>query len=74
MDAPPNKTCSLTESQLAELAAKIKLWGQNLGFQQVGITDTDLSQAESYFLNWLGQGHQGEMEWMARHGLSLIHI
>lgn len=68
MNALPNKTCRLSASQLAELAAKIKLWGHDLGFQQVGITDTDLSLAESHFLNWLDQGHQGEMEWMARHG------
>jgi epoxyqueuosine reductase len=53
---------------LAELAAKIKSWGQELGFQQVGITDTDLNQAETYFINWLNDGYQGEMTWMARHG------
>jgi epoxyqueuosine reductase len=38
-----------------------------LGFQQVGISDTVLTQAETYLLKWLSSGHQGEMEWMARH-------
>lgn len=68
MNAPPNNIRTLSTAQLAELAANIKNWGQKLGFQQVGITDTDLSRAETSFLNWLSHGHQGEMEWMARHG------
>jgi hypothetical protein len=38
---------------LANLAAQIKQWGQDLGFQQVGITDTDLAQAETHLGNWL---------------------
>jgi epoxyqueuosine reductase len=29
-----------------QLAADIKRWGRELGFQQVGITDTDLSAAD----------------------------
>jgi epoxyqueuosine reductase len=68
MKLPPNKTPTLSNAQLAELAVEIKNWGHELGFQQIGITDTDLSQAETYLLNWLTIGHQGEMEWMARHG------
>ena len=68
MKAPPNNIPSLNTAQLAKLAAKIKHWGHDLGFQQVGITDTDLTQAETYLLDWLSNGHQGEMEWMARHG------
>ncbi|GAB5711726.1 hypothetical protein JMUB7500_26710 [Staphylococcus aureus] len=31
---------------LNQLAQKIKQWGLELGFQQVGITDTDLSASE----------------------------
>jgi epoxyqueuosine reductase len=68
MKAPPNNIPPLNTAQLAKLAAKIKHWGHDLGFQQVGITDTDLSQAETCLLEWLSHGHQGEMEWMARHG------
>ncbi len=51
-----------------ELAADIKRWGQALGFQQVGITDTDLSQAEVHLLNWLKAGFHGDMHYMASHG------
>ncbi len=73
MNAPPNNTPTLSTAQLAELAAEIKHWGQELGFQQLGITDTDLTQAETYLLKWLTNGHQGEMEWMARHGSLRSH-
>jgi len=50
------------------LAQKIKQWGSELGFQQIGIADTDLSEAESHLQQWLQQGFHGDMEYMARHG------
>ncbi len=53
---------------LHRLARDIKTWGQALGLQQVGITDTDLGQAEARLLRWLDAGHHGEMHYMARHG------
>lgn len=51
-----------------ELANRIRAWGAELGFQQIGITDTDLSQDETHLLNWLGAGRHGEMDYMERHG------
>ena len=51
------------------LSNRIKAWGLELGFDQVGITDTDLSTAESRLEQWLMQGMHGEMDYMARHGL-----
>jgi epoxyqueuosine reductase len=50
------------------LATQIKLWGQELGFQQVGITDTNLAQAESHLTNWLTKNFHGTMAYMQRHG------
>jgi epoxyqueuosine reductase len=50
------------------LAARIKQWGTELGFQAVGIADTDLAAAENRLGEWLGKGWHGEMEYMARHG------
>ncbi len=50
------------------LAGQIKTWGQQLGFQQVGITDTDLAEAELRLLGWLAAGYQGDMGYMERHG------
>lgn len=50
------------------LANEIKNWGYSIGFQQVGITDTDLSLYEPRFLEWLAQGLHGSMDYMKRHG------
>ncbi|WP_028766370.1 tRNA epoxyqueuosine(34) reductase QueG [Shewanella fidelis] len=60
---------SLTASQLGELALKIKSWGQELGFAQVGICDTDLSDEEPKLQQWLDKGYHGEMSYMANHGM-----
>ena len=54
---------------LNQLAQKIKQWGAELGFQKVGITDTDLSASEPKLQAWLDKQYHGEMEWMARHGM-----
>jgi epoxyqueuosine reductase len=51
------------------LCEKIKAWGEELGFQQVGITNTDLSQAEARLQIWLANDFHGELDYMARHGL-----
>ncbi|MBL3599896.1 MAG: tRNA epoxyqueuosine(34) reductase QueG [gamma proteobacterium endosymbiont of Lamellibrachia anaximandri] len=51
-----------------QLAANIKIWGAELGFQQVGITDTELSLAEARLNDWLQKGFHGEMSYMGRHG------
>ncbi|EXU74306.1 tRNA epoxyqueuosine(34) reductase QueG [Erwinia mallotivora] len=54
---------------LHQLARNIKQWGQQLGFQQVGICDTDLSLEEPRLQAWLEKQYHGEMAWMARHGM-----
>ncbi|ELR63410.1 Epoxyqueuosine (oQ) reductase QueG [Photobacterium marinum] len=53
----------------SELAHKIKQWGKELGFQQLGISDTDLQQHEAQLQRWLDAGYHGDMDWMARHGM-----
>ncbi len=50
------------------LGLDIKRWGQELGFQQVGIADVALPLAERRLLDWLAQQYHGEMDYMARHG------
>jgi epoxyqueuosine reductase len=52
----------------ALLARAIKAWGRELGFQAVGIADTDLAAAEGRLADWLAAGFHGEMDYMARHG------
>ena len=51
-----------------ELAAQIRRWAHELGFQAVGISDTDLTAAESGLLEWLSLGLHGELNYMANHG------
>ncbi len=51
------------------LSASIKNWGLALGFNQVGITDTDLHQAEARHEAWIKKGFHGEMDYMAKHGI-----
>ena len=51
----------------AALAARIKAWGRELGFQAVGIAAIDLSVAESRLLEWLDRGWHGDMDYMSRH-------
>jgi epoxyqueuosine reductase len=50
------------------LADSICAWGRELGFQSVGIADTDLSREEAHLVDWLAAGRHGDMDYMARHG------
>jgi epoxyqueuosine reductase len=61
----PKVTSSL---DMAALANDIKRWSSDLGFQQTGITDTQLDEAEAHLMNWLKAGRHGEMAYMAAHG------
>jgi epoxyqueuosine reductase len=50
------------------LSQNIKLWGHELGFQDIGICDTDLSVAEAQLQDWLDAGYYGQMDYMQRYG------
>jgi epoxyqueuosine reductase len=50
------------------LTARIRKWAHELGFQAVGISDIDLSAAESGLQEWLSLGWHGELDYMANHG------
>jgi len=50
------------------IARTIKQWGGELGFQQIAITDTDLSEHAAHLRDWLAREFHGEMQWMAQHG------
>lgn len=58
----------MNSNDLSGLAADIKRWGLELGFGAVGITDTDLRQAEQGHRDWLAKGFHGAMDYMAKHG------
>jgi epoxyqueuosine reductase len=61
-------TETLNAAELKHLGLQIKQWGIELGFDAIGITDTDLSTAENRLQQWLASGYQGEMAYMAKHG------
>ena len=52
-----------------QLAHDIKQWGLALGFDQIGITDTNLQTEEAYHQAWIAKGFHGEMDYMAKHGV-----
>lgn len=49
---------------LNRLAVQVKMWGLELGFQQVGITDTNLHQYSARFNRWLQMRFHGQMHYM----------
>ena len=54
---------------LTQLAADIKRWGCELGFAEIGISDTDLTSAEAEHQAWIKKGFHGDMNYMAKHGV-----
>jgi epoxyqueuosine reductase len=50
------------------LAARIKAWGNELGFQQLGVAGVELPEDERRLLEWLKAERHGEMDYMQRHG------
>ena len=55
-------------TEMRSLARRIKRWATELGFQQTGISCTDIGRHESRLLNWLREGMHGDMDFMEKHG------
>jgi epoxyqueuosine reductase len=53
---------------LARLKSRIRAWGAEQGFSQMGVADVELGEAEARLLDWLSRGFHGEMRYMERHG------
>ena len=62
------KNLALSPVDYAALSTQIQVWAGELGFQSVGITDTNLLDVEQELLQWLEQGFHGGMDYMAKHG------
>ncbi len=54
---------------LAKLARDIRGWGRELGFDRLGIAETELGAHETRLLDWLARGRHGTMAYMRRHGV-----
>ena len=63
-----DETNNLESNNLKALADGIKSWGKALGFNHVGITDTDLANAQPHYQAWIEKGFHGAMDYMAKHG------
>ncbi|HFE37004.1 MAG TPA: hypothetical protein ENK06_01120, partial [Gammaproteobacteria bacterium] len=59
--------------QIAQLTQKIKNHGIALGFQAIGISDTQLTEAENQLMHWLASGKHGTMFYMEKHGKKRTH-
>ncbi len=69
MPTPKNRPFDALASPTPEgMAEAIRTWGSELGFDRIGIADTDLTQAERWLNEWLAGGLHGTMDYMARHG------
>jgi epoxyqueuosine reductase len=50
------------------LLQHLQHWSKELGFQELGVSDVDLTQAEQRLHIWLARQYHGQMDYMARHG------
>ena len=62
-----------SKQDLTDLKADILRWGEELGFQQLGVSDINLEKAEGQLQEWLDDGRHGEMHYMHRHGSKRSH-
>ena len=55
-------------TEMAALKAELIDWCAELGFQQAGISDVNLAEAENRLAEWLAREFHGTMDYMWRHG------
>ena len=57
-----------SQPDMGVLAQQLRTWSQELGFQQLGICDTDFGKHEEFLNSWLDKRFHGDMDYMQRHG------
>ncbi len=57
----------------SQLLVSISRWSEELGFQQLGVSDINLSEHETHLNAWLAAGFHGEMDYMHKHGSKRSH-
>ncbi len=66
-------TSNINTLDLSKLTQDIRQWGLELGFQQIGITDIDLSKHQQHLQHWLQRNFHGDMHYMESHGDKRSH-
>ena len=66
----PNK---INHVDYTELLQQISLWANELGFQQLGVSDIDLAEHDKHLNDWIAAGFHGEMNYMHKHGSKRSH-
>ncbi len=56
----------MADPDFIQIAKDIKRWGVELGFQQIAITDVDLSSHGTHLKDWVARNYHGAMDYMAR--------
>ncbi len=56
-----------------QLLQQITQWSEELGFQQLGVSDIELGKHEDYLNEWLAADFHGEMAYMSKHGSKRSH-
>jgi len=57
----------MNPDQAEALLVQIREWSLQLGFQQLAVSDVDLSAYRDHLERWLAQHFHGEMDYMERH-------
>ncbi|GAB6069986.1 tRNA epoxyqueuosine(34) reductase QueG [Thiomicrorhabdus hydrogeniphila] len=65
---PASISDNLSKITPNDLSNQIKIWGKELGFADIGISDIQLSAYEAKYFNWIGENFHGQMDYMERHG------
>src|ERR1700755_175544 len=62
-----NRTRMSDETSAQSLAATIRRWGAELGFQQIGFASVDAGDDERWLARWLELERHGAVDYMSRH-------
>jgi epoxyqueuosine reductase len=68
MTVAAHSVASLDFAARAALKERIKAHAIELGFQQLGVSDLDLSASEKYLDEWIARGFAGSMDYLHKHG------
>jgi epoxyqueuosine reductase len=49
------------------ITEKIKIWGHDLGFDKIGISDINLNHSKKSYSEWIKAGFHGEMNYLKKH-------